>query len=55
LPAVVATESLGGGKAPEQALSSVSEKFIQASGMKPAAFKEVRERYKPGQPNSLEE
>lgn len=51
---VVPTESLGGNSVSEERLTAVSERFRQATDMKPEAYKEVRSRYKPGVSNSLE-
>lgn len=51
---VVTTESVGGGRPAMAALPQESQRFMQAAGIKPAEFAEVRERYKPGQQNSLE-
>jgi hypothetical protein len=53
-PPVVQTESIGTGGSRETSLSGLSEKFQQASGMKPADFRKTRDAYAPGQPNSLE-
>lgn len=53
-PPVVPTEGVGSGTPREQALSGHSFKFQQASGMKPQDFRDTREKYTPGQPNSLE-
>lgn len=54
LPPVVPTEGVGSGAPKEQALTSMSQRFQQASNMKPHDFKETREKYTPGVPNSLE-
>jgi hypothetical protein len=35
-------------------MTAISEKFQQVSGMKPSEYKEARERFQPGQVNSLE-
>jgi hypothetical protein len=53
-PPPLVSESVGAGKPTETTLTSLDERFLQASGMKPSDFKETRERYKPGQNNSLE-
>ena len=53
-PPPLVSESVGPGKTPEVALTDMDQKFIQASQMKPSDFKETRDRYKPGQNNSLE-
>ncbi len=53
-PPPLVSESLGPGKTPEVALTDMDTKFMQAAQMKPSDFKETRERYKPGQNNSLE-
>jgi hypothetical protein len=53
-PPPLVSESLGPGKTPEVALTDLDQKFMQASGMKTSDFKETRDRYKPGQNNSLE-
>ena len=52
--AVVPTESLGGSSTPEYRPTATSEKFMQAGNIKPSVHKEASERYKSGQPNSLE-
>ena len=53
-PPPLVTESVGHGRPSEVTLTEDSEKFLRASGMQPKEFKETRERYKPGQSNSLE-
>lgn len=53
-PPVVETASVGTGAQRDQPLTQSSQRFQQASRMKPAEFKETREKYTPGAPNSLE-
>ena len=53
-PPPLVSESLGPGKTPDVALTDMDTKFMQAAQMKPSDFKETRDRYKPGQNNSLE-
>jgi len=51
---VLQTESIGGGGKVEYQPTAISEKFMSAGNIKPAVHKEASERYKSGQPNSLE-
>ena len=53
-PPPLVSESLGPGKTPDVGLTDMDTKFMQAAQMKPSDFKETRDRYKPGQNNSLE-
>lgn len=53
-PPPVPTEGAGGGQPSPQSLNTTSEKFASASGMKRDQFLETRNRYTPGQNNSLE-
>jgi len=53
-PAVLQTESLGGGGKVTRELDAVGAKFARAADMKPGEFAKQSERFKPGQTNSLE-
>jgi len=53
-PPPLVSESVGAGKPSEVTLTDFDQRIMQASGMKTSDYKETRERYKPGQNNSLE-